>query len=367
MFFELDYGKNINLDLKDRKIISIIGENCRTSPTTIGKLIYASKDSVRYRIKQLINKDIYRGNITILNPFILGFPVYTILIKLKGLNPKKEDKIISFFEKHPFIIWVGKTQGVYDFNIIITAKHITHFDKLSREIQTKLSNNLKELKVLHVTKMYSYNTIPLEFQKEADIKLQPNKIDSSFSLLFKKPHANTQEEKIKPSIKEILILKEIANKANLSLQELSEKTKIKPDTVKNTIKDLIRKNIILAFRAVINVSFLRSHCYITYFKLYPDTKEAKRKEFEEYFKNSIHTAFGTEISGSYYDAMVYIVSKNPLEFNKIMNNIKNEFSNIIEECDTDLILKDYKFTFLPKGLLGPIKSAIVKIGSKFNF
>jgi len=365
MFFELDYGKNIKLDLRDKKILSILGKNCRTTIATIAKSAYASKDSIRYRIKQLIEKDIYRGNITIINPFILGFPIYSILIKIKSITPEKEDKLIEFFKKHPFIIWIGQTQGSYDLNIIIATKDVTHFDSLLKEIQLKLTNNVKDLKVLHFTKMYSYNTLPLEFQQESDVKIQRGKIDSSFSALLSEPTASTQEEKLSLKMKEILILKEIANNANLSLQEIYEKTKIKPDTVKNIIKNLINKKIILAFRALINVSFLKYHGYIIYLKFSPETKEKQRKEFEEYFKNSVYTSFGAEASGSYYDSAIYVFAKNPIEFNKLINDVRNRFSNTIEDIDSDLILKDYKFTFFPKGLLSPIQNILVRLGSKF--
>ena len=43
IFFELDYGKH-KIDLKDKKIISIIGDNCRTPITAIGKAVIASRD-----------------------------------------------------------------------------------------------------------------------------------------------------------------------------------------------------------------------------------------------------------------------------------------------------------------------------------
>lgn len=364
--FELDYGKDIKIDLKDKKIISILGENCRTTHATIAKSINTSKDSVRYRIKQLIDKDIYRGGITIINPFSFGFPVYSILIKLKSITPEKEDKLISFLENHGFIIWFGKTQGEYDFHILMNAKDMVHFDKLLREIQKRFTSNLKDIKVLHMTKVYASHTVPLEFQKEADVKLKPTKLDSSFHFLLNEPYAHIGEGKLDLSMREILILRELADNASLSLQEISEKTKIKPDTVKNTIKNLVKKHTILAFRALINVSFLKYHGYIVYFKLSPDTTSTKRKEFESYFRHSITTSFGTEASGSYYDVIIYALSKNPLEFNRWINDIRNKFSDIIEDYDVDLILKDYKFTFFPKGLLPPIKQAMVKLGAKLE-
>ena len=365
MFFELDYGKDIKIDLKDKKIISLLGENCRTTPTTIGKLINLSKHSVIYRINKLKQKDIYRGNFTVLNPFVLGFPAYFVLVKLKSMIPEKEEKIIKFFENHPFIIWVAQTQGSYDFNMMIVAKDITHFDKLSKEIQKKFATSLKEIKVLHMTRVNSFYVIPLEFQKESGVKIEKKKADSSFSSLLKKIHAHSKEEKIKPTMKEILILREIAENANLSLQEISEKTKIKPDTVKNTIKNLIKKKVILAFRAKMNVSFLKFHVYIIYFKFSSDVKEKRINEFEQYFKNSIKTACMEKASGSPYDYVNYVFAKTPVEFHNLINNIRNKFSDIIEDYDTDLILTDYKINFFPKGMIGLIKTALIKIGAKF--
>lgn len=364
MFFELDYGENIKLDLKDKKILSVMGENCRMNFTSVGKSVGLGKDSVRYRLRQLKDKDIYRGNISVLNPFALGFPLYSILIKIKNIVPKKRDEMLSFLESHPFIIWVGETQGTYDFHIDMTAKDITHFDKLLKEIRGKFSDSLKEIKVLHLTKMYGANTLPIDFQKESGVEHVRDKMDASFSLLLRNPYATSRDDVISPSMKEVLVLKELANNANISLQELEERTGIKADTVKNTIKDLIRKNVIMAFRGMINASFLKYHGYILYCKLHPSATDKRKKEFEDYFRDSPKLAFGVESSGSYYDTMHYIFAKNPLEFNDFINDVKNRFSDILEDCDIDLILKDYKFTFFPEGLLGPFKAAIAKIGSK---
>lgn len=365
MFFELDYGKDLKLDLKDKKIIAILGKNCRTTPTTIGKLIHASKDSVRYRIKQLIDKDIYRGNIAIINPFLNGVLIHSILVKLRRISVDKEEKLIDYLENHPFIIWVGQTQGAYDFNILMASQSMNHFDKILKELETRLSENIRDIKVINMTKMYSANTVPLEFQKQSGVNTETRKLDSSFEILLKEPYV-ISEDKQELNMKEILVLKIIANNSNFSFQEISDKTGINPDSVKNIMKDLIRKKIILAFRALINVSFLRYHGYIAYFKLYPGTKNTRRKEFEDFFKESVYTAFGTDAAGSYYDVIVYILAQNPLDFNSFINDIKNKFSDIIEEYDADLILKDYKFTFFPEGMLGPVKSMIVKLGAKFS-
>ena len=208
-FLELNYGKDIKIDLKDKKILSILGDNCRVPITTIAKAIHSSKGSVKYRLDELIKKDIYRNNVAILNPFILGFPVYGILIKLKSMNIKKENEMINFFQNHPFIIWVGETQGNYDFNIIITAKDINHFDKLLKEIQKKLTSDIKDIKILHMTKLYGCDSFPLKLQKELNLSLSRKNNDSSFASILKTPYAHNQEQKIKLSMKEIYQLLEV--------------------------------------------------------------------------------------------------------------------------------------------------------------
>lgn len=363
-FFELEYGKDVKIDSKDKKIISLLGKNCRNSPTDIAKSIYASKDSVRYRINQLIKKDIYRGNIAILNPFILGFPIYILLIKIKSITPKKEEKIAEFFANHPFIVWVGHTQGAYDFHIAFTVKDVTHFDELLKETLSKFLENIKKTETIQITKMYYYNTVPLELQKEANVKIDSDKKNSSFNHILKENTSSIKDEKHALTIKEILVLKEMANNASLSLQEISERTNIKPDTVKNTISSLINKKVILAFRGIFNLSFLKYHGYIIYLRFSPKAKEPDRKEFEEFIKNADFTAFAGECSGSHYDSIVYVFSKNPLEFNRYLNEIRNKFKNIIEDYDTDLILKDYRVTFFPKGILSAVQNLFLKIASK---
>jgi DNA-binding Lrp family transcriptional regulator len=366
MFFELDYGKDVKIDLKDKKILSVLGENCRTTIKNIGKAVNLGKDSVRYRINQLIKKDLYRGNVVILNPFILGISLDTLLIKLEKIHPEKEEEFIDFLEDHPFIVWAGQTHGSYDYVINMASIDIKHFDKLLKEIRLKLHGHIKELKILHLTKVFSCNTIPTKFKNQMDTNIEHNRLDTSFgSLLNKIPDSSLGKEKVKPDKTDLLIVDTIANKANMTIQEISEETGIKPDTIKNRIAKLIEANVILAFRGSINVSYLNFHGYVSLFKLYPHSTEAQRKEFENYLKNSDFVSFGTETVGSYYDFQIYIFANDPLEFNRIKNELKHKFSDIIEDNESVLILKDYQFTFLPKGIITPFKKLLLKVASYF--
>jgi len=367
IFLELDYGQDINLDIKDKKILSILGKNCRIPSTTIGKAVHSSKGSVNYRILELIKKQVYRKNITIINPFIFGFPVRVVLIKLKNISSDKENKIINYLRNHPFIIWFGETHGSYDFNISMTAKSLNHFDKLIKEIKNEIGSDLKELKILNLSKFYNCETIPIKMQSELDINLPEMKRDYSFQSILKKPYSTIYEPRINLNMREILVLKEISNRANISMQEISEKTGIQRDSVKNIITLLIKKNVILAFRGIINLSFLNFHGYVSYFKISKKAKNNRVDDFEQYLRDSEYTAFAARAVDSEYTFLTYHISKNPLEFNALVKDIRNNFSDIIEEYSADLILKDYRLTFFPEGLLNPIKMGVIKVGAKLGF
>ena len=366
IFFELDYGKDLKIDLKDKKIIAVLGENCRSLTNYIGKIANLKKDSVRYRIKELIKKDIYRGSMTILNPFVLGVSINSLLIKLERVTPEKEEEIINFFSNHPFVVWVGHTQGAYDYNINIMALDAGHFDKLLKEVRTKLQGYMKDMKVLHISKMYCCNTLPITFRKDNDTEIRYDNLDTSFGALLKKvPYCSIEEEKINLDVSDFLIINAIANKADMSIQEISEATKIKPDTVKNRMTNLVKKNVILAFRGNVNVSYLKFHGHIAYFRLYPHISAEARKKFEDYFKYQDYVYFASETRGSFFDFQTYIFAKDPLDFNRIINKIRQEFSSIIEDYESVLILKDYKFTFFPEGAVSPMKKLFLNLAKHF--
>jgi len=367
MFFELDYGKDIKIDLKDKKILAILGENCRAQVGYIGDLVGLGKDSVRYRINELIKKDLYRQNLCIFNPFVLGVGFHTFLLKLEKITPEKEEEIIDYFAEHPFVIWVGHTQGAYDFNIPFLAMDIKHLDKLAKEVRAKLMGYLKDIKILNHTNMFCCNTIPITFRKDLDFEIKFNKLDTSFGSLMKEiPYCSVNEEKVKLDHTDFLIISTIANNANMTLQEISKETGVKADTVKNRIMNMIKKNVIIAFRSSINDSYLKFHGYVSYWRLLPNVTDEQRKRFEDFFRFNEATAFGLECSGSAYDLEVYIYAKDPLDFNRIINEVRHKFANIIEEYETVLILKDYKFTFLPKGVIGPLKKFLLKVITKFS-
>ena len=170
MVLELDYGKDIKIDIKDKKIIVILSKNSRISPTNLAKIDGLSKDAIRYSIKNLNEKDVIRKNLLIINPFIV-FTFNTILLRLENINEEKEQNLIEYFMDHPFIVWFGQCSGQWDFIINILAKDVKHFDMLMNEIKTKCLGYLKNYETMPIISAIKYGTLPQSFYKELNINI----------------------------------------------------------------------------------------------------------------------------------------------------------------------------------------------------
>ncbi|MAE42227.1 hypothetical protein CMO93_00525 [Candidatus Woesearchaeota archaeon] len=349
VIFELDYGKDIKIDVKDKKILAALAKNSRISPTHLSKIVGLSKDAIRYRIQKLKEKDVIRKNLLIVNPFIFFTP-YTILLRLENINEEKEKKIIEFFINHPFIIWFGQCSGEWDFAINILSKDVKHFDMLMKEIKTKCLGNLKNYETMPIISLNKYETLPQSFYKELKIDVNSLKTYFAYGENFGNNKVGLGKQDINLDEQALKILKILSNDANAKIVDIAKKSRLSVDTVKHRIKKSTENKIILAFRTIINASYLHYHGYISFFQLLPHVDAEKRKMFESFFNFHEETAFVLETTGR-YDFEVYIFAKDPLHFNTLLREIRNKFYDIIESHMTLMVLKDYKFDFLPKGLL----------------
>ena len=124
----------IKIDLKDRKIIYLLGQNARLPLNFIARKVGLSKDSIAYRIKRLEKAKILQGTRAIIDASKFGYTPYHLFVRLKNPAKNTENEIISQLKKLPYARAILKVYGSYDLQIAIIAKTISEFDKMSQEI-----------------------------------------------------------------------------------------------------------------------------------------------------------------------------------------------------------------------------------------
>jgi len=155
-YFRYDVEK-IKLDSKDKKILELLYKNSRTPVSEIARKTGIPKDSVLYRVKRL-EKLKAVTYITIINPVLMGFPIFKFInLMLHNFNPKREKEFISFITTHPNIIYSAKTSGRYDYTIAISAKSLKHFDEIMKLLRTKFSDIIKDFETVDILEEYKYD------------------------------------------------------------------------------------------------------------------------------------------------------------------------------------------------------------------
>jgi len=101
----------VKIDLKDRKIIKYLENNSRQSYSHIAKKVGLSRESVRYRIKQLEEKGVIQDYKVVIDVSKLNYFNYHIFITLNNPEIDIEKELIKRMKSLPFVRAIIKFSG----------------------------------------------------------------------------------------------------------------------------------------------------------------------------------------------------------------------------------------------------------------
>ncbi len=313
----------MEIDKKDKQILSILDWNARTPISNIAKQTRLNKDVVRYRISNLEKKQILEGYYTIINTSKLGYLTFRIYFDFINLNKENEEKIIRYLEKNFNAGQIFSIDGEYQLGIICWEKSIYELHKKLSNFKKIFGNfiNKEEMAIF-----ISLNHYPRKFLNDTEKDYVSLK----------------EEEKIKIKNNDKKILEELSKNARISSVDLSIKLKIPQTTIIHRIKQLKKEGIILGYRAKINTEKIGYQNY--YLEVYvKNAKEIKDiMGSVQYNPNCIYS--GQVIPGA--DIEIETEFQNKAKLLEFINKLKEKFRSIkkIRYWST---LKYYKINYLP--------------------
>jgi DNA-binding Lrp family transcriptional regulator len=343
---EVDYTEEPNVDLKDKKILSVLSRNCRLMPTQIGKQVGLSKEVVHYRIKNLEKKGILRGNITVLNPSKVGFQMFIVYLQTQNLSKEKENEIIHKLNQNPYTHYIFRCLGKFDIAFDIVAPSIKEFDNILREILQEFGKHVKHYETSTILDVLKYSHLTDAFSNDIELKQMKYVSDSSFMKFVHPMTIDYNQEVNSLDEADMKLLYFLSNNSTLQLKQLSGMVSVSADTVKYRIKGLIDKNIILGFMPIINLSMLGYHTYLVLLELNNVSFNAKNKILS-YLSSHEDVIFCLRTSGQ-YEITLNATVKNNLHLNEFISALKRKYPEQIKTLEMFLILRDYKIAFLPK-------------------
>ncbi len=123
-----------NLDKRDLEILFELDKNARIAETQLAKKIGRSKESVRYRIKQLEKNGIIKRYTIWIDPARLGYHSAKIYLSLAN-HPEKKREFIDEVRKDKRLFWVGVAEGAWNAGLTFFVKSNEEFFNLKNALR----------------------------------------------------------------------------------------------------------------------------------------------------------------------------------------------------------------------------------------
>lgn len=317
----------LKLDLKDKKILTLLDENARLSNSQIAKRVGLSKPAVEYRLKRFEKNNVIFAYYAVIDFTKLGYSQYKIYFKFQDITLEDEKSIIDYWIKDKNSVWVAQIRGKWDLAVSILAKSNFDFGKILSQFMNKYSRFILEKDVLLTeyspiyARRYLTETKPSEFVY--GVPSQIHELDET----------------------DTKILKELSNNARINIVDLADKTGLTRDIINYRLKKLIKDRIIVQYRCYLNLRNLGINHYKTIFRT-KNFDERAEKEVKSYIALHKKAAQFLKLIGS-WDLEIEFETENEDELYKILNEIRKEFSGIIRDFDILRITETYKYDYFP--------------------
>lgn len=318
----------MELDLKDRKILFELDLDARQPLSDLAKKVGLSKQVVSYRINNLVKNNVIEGFYSILNIAKLGYMYCRLFFKFHNASAEKQKEIIEYGINHPKIGWIAELDGDWDLALVAWARDILEVREIIDEIDSKFGEYFQK----------KYSTIATHVH-HFQHKFLMDKRDSRELVIGGKLET--------PDIDELdyKIIGLLTRNGRASLLEIAEKLAASPKVIAYRMKNLMKKGVILGFRAKINHKLLGYTHYKIFLMLKNTTKE-KIANFHYYLKTNRNVIYITRAIGK-SDFEFEAMTKTNEEFHDLMTEIRFKFADLIKDFQTIIIYNQPEINYLP--------------------
>ncbi|MDD5650392.1 MAG: Lrp/AsnC family transcriptional regulator [Candidatus Nanoarchaeia archaeon] len=318
----------IEIDLKDKKLLYELDNNSRQSCSRIGKKIGLSSEVVNYRIKRLEKENIITQYQLIVNLSKLNIIQFKICLSFQHLKSNELDKIIQELKKIDSTKWIISCKGNWDLIISMETDSIDNIDELKNNILTKFENYINKKAISILIEAQTYNR---------DYLLEDKSLITNSRIIMKK------DKIIKIDELDIKILKKLAENARKPIINIASELKQSVRIINYRIKQLEKSKIILGYKIAINYEKLGIIFFKTFVYL-DNPNEERIKSLIRYLGQNKNIIHHVKVLGN-WDLEPEFEVQSESEFNKILQEMKDQYSDIIKDIEIITILKEHKFVY----------------------
>lgn len=323
----------VKLDKIDRKILFELDKNCRIPATILARKVRRSRQSVEYRIRELVRKGVILQFNAYFNFERLGYRIQRVFLRLKNV-PDEKRRLISYLRQSPSVFWMAECYGAWDVLFTVFYKSDFEFHDLKNDLFSSFRNVIVE----------QYADILLEAEQYPKMFLT-NEISKPYYF-----GGDVSEPQLDSVDRRILGL--LAYESNLGVNEIARQTQSTPRIVRSRIKGMEDEGLIIHYFITVDLSKigLEQHKSLIRLDRYTKQDEAKLLEYVSKIPNTtfyVKTLWHIEIE---------FVVENYAIYYSLIDDLKKEFSDIIKSVDSMFVIKSEVSPGFDNLLEGSIRS-----------
>jgi len=317
----------VKIDLKDKKILTLLDENARLSNSQIARKVKLSKPSIEYRLKRLEKNKVIFQYYTVIDFTKLGYSQYKIYFKFQDTTIENEQNMIDYWKHDKNSVWVAQIRGRWDLAVSVLASSNYIFGQILSKFMKQHSRFILEKDVLLTEYSPIYARAYLTETKNSEFV---------YGIHNQAIHLDETEKKL---------LKNLATNARINIVDLAAKTKLTRDVINYRLKKLAKEKIIVQYRCYLNLPNLGINHYKIIFRT-KNLDEQSEKELKSYVAHHKKATQLLKLIGS-WDLEIEFETQNEDELYKILTDIRKKFSRIIRDFDIIRITETYKYDYYP--------------------
>jgi len=308
------------LDKTDRRLLAELDRNCRISNAQLAKRVRKSREAVKYRIAQLVEKGVLLRFITSINPNKLGYRMFKVYLKLENI-PKERERFFDELKRNQDIYWMGISDGAFDCVFAILSRDVTDYF-------VKINALLSRYKHLVVSKVLGTMVDTRQYNK----KFFTNDGEGR-SVVFGGDVVDNRVDRLDLSILSIL-----ANDARIPLAQLARKTGASMETVRSRMKRMEEKEIILSYRIDVDFNRLGLEFFkaIIYFR---ELSPKDEKALFEWMRTHPQSLYAIRSLAPWEVEFEFVVESYQ-QFNSIINEMRQRFPHVIRNYEHLIMIEE---------------------------
>lgn len=160
---KLIYETSKDIDKKDIELLKLLDENARYPISKLSRKLGIARDTIKYRMEKLVKSRIILKFTTVVNPPNFGFSNITdVFLSLWNATEEKEEAFVKHLKSNPYVTYLARVGGRWDYKVEITARNPGHFDEILTGIRRKFPEVIKDYESAPLLKEYKMAYFPYE-------------------------------------------------------------------------------------------------------------------------------------------------------------------------------------------------------------